>query len=87
MTRTPVPGWRLLGVVFDGAAIEVGGVNPWGQHWQHGGGVITVPHPSFASQRHPLTVWSFQVGPRTVTFAAGELSNGVWCFYLPDEIA
>lgn len=45
---------------------------------------IEVPHPSYPSQRHMLGVWSIDTEHGPVRFAAGELSNGVWCFYEPD---
>lgn len=69
---------------FEGSAVHVGGVNVWGVAWRSMGDRIEVPHPSYPSQRHMLGVWSIDTEHGPVRFAAGELSNGVWCFYEPD---
>jgi hypothetical protein len=79
-----VPGWRYVQHGFEGADVVVGGVNPWRYEWQSQGDPIEVPHPSYPSQRHRLEVWRVATANGSVTFAAGELSNGVWCFYQPD---
>jgi hypothetical protein len=85
VTQAAVPGWRLVRVVFEGQPIEVAGVNPWDYQWRSTGGRIEVPHPSHPTQRHQLNVWQLDLDHGSPTFAAGELSNGVWCFYEPES--
>jgi hypothetical protein len=70
-------------VGFEGSDVTVGGVNPWSYKWQSTGDSIEVPHPSYPSQRHALGIWTIDTDHGPTRFAAGELSNGVWCFYEP----
>jgi len=76
-------GWQFARVGLEGEDVTVCGVNPWRFKWQSTGGSIEVPHPSHPSQRHVLGIWTIDTGHGPVRFAAGELSNGVWCFYEP----
>jgi hypothetical protein len=76
-------GWRFVRVGFEASDVTVGGVNPWSYKWQSTGDSIEVPHPSYPSQRHVLGIWTVDTGHGPTRFAAGELSNGVWCFYEP----
>jgi hypothetical protein len=75
-------GWRLVGIGSEGLEVSIGGINPWAYEWQSTGETIEVPHPSYPLQRHMLEVWRTETSVPT-RFAAGELSNGVWCFYEP----
>jgi hypothetical protein len=85
VTHVSARGWRFVGVVVDGQPIDVGGLNLWGFEWVATGDQIEVPHPSYAGQLHRLDVWRVDTDRGVVTFAAGELSNGVWCFYRPER--
>lgn len=78
------PGWRLVGVVTEDGSIDVAGLNPWDVRWESTLQRIAVAHPSYPHQRHSLDIWR-AAGPdgRSVTFAAGEPSNGVWAFFVP----
>ncbi len=78
-----VPGWTLVGVTFDGKSVSIDGLNPWEHKWISLGGSLAVPHPSYPAQRHQLSIYRVNRSEGAVTFAAGELSNGVWCFYEP----
>jgi hypothetical protein len=78
-----VPGWTYVRTVFEGQDIDLDGVNPWDHKWERLDGSIEVPHPTYPHQRHRLDIWEVAGEDRAVRFAAGELSNGVWCFYLP----
>jgi hypothetical protein len=80
----PVPGWRYVHTGVEGDEVLVSGIYPWQYQWQPLKGAIEVPHPSYPSQRHRLEVWRVATARGAVTFAAGEVSNGVWCFYEPD---
>ena len=79
-----VPGWRFVYVGFEGTEVAVGGVDPWTHEWHSLHETIDVPHPVYPSQRHHLQVWRAITERGPVTFAAGELSNGVRCIYEPD---
>lgn len=80
------PGWRLVGVVTEGGSIDFGGLNPWEVRWESTLRRVTVVHPSYPMQRHSLDVWRAAAADgRSVDFAAGELSNGVWAFFVPAD--
>jgi hypothetical protein len=80
------PGWEFVSIGFEDDPVDLGGgVNPWpwGPRWVPTGVRIVVAHPSYPQQRHAMDVYELDAGGRTVTFAAGEFSNGVWGFYVP----
>jgi hypothetical protein len=68
---------------LEGDAIDVAGVNPWRVKWTPTHGRITVSHPQYPTQRHVMFTYHVAESGRSVTFAAGEFSNGVWGFYVP----
>lgn len=78
------PGWRFVSIGLEGDPTDIGGVNPWEVKWTSTGGRITVAHPSYAEQRHTMFTYEALAPSGTVTFAAGEFSNGVWGFFVPD---
>lgn len=75
--------WVAVGVVLDGDPIEVDGVNPWRHSWHHVGETVTVRHPNYPTQEYRMPVYSITHAAGTATFAAGELSNQVWGFFVP----
>jgi len=78
------PGWRFVAIGLDGAAISLAGLNPWQLKWRRlDEPAITVAHPSHPEQRHQMWIYELRNKNRTVKFAAGEYSNGVWGFYVP----
>ncbi len=77
------PGWRSLHIGTEGDAVAAEGVSLWQPEWVSLGDRIVVAHPTQSrDQRHPA--WTYQVAAdgRVVEFAAGELSNGVWGFFV-----
>ena len=85
MTTFEVPEWRFVHVGYEGSAVSIRGVDPWRYDWRSRGDAIEVPHPSHPSQTHVLQVWTIETDGGAIPFAAGELSNGVWCFYEPES--
>lgn len=78
--------WKNVGIVVDGQPIRVHGLNPWQCEWHATGRAdIELPHPSYPSQRHRMSVYEISKGTKRVIFAAGELSANVWGFYIPDD--
>ena len=78
--------WKAIGVVFEGQAISIDGVsvNPWGPEWHKvGDEPIMLPHPAHPNEQHEMWVYQAQRGGKTITFAVGELSAGVYGFYVP----
>lgn len=67
----------------DGDAFDLEGLNPWHHEWVSQSERIVVAHPFYPSQRHDVDVWVIHAPDRIVRFAAGEMSNGAWAFFLP----
>lgn len=85
-TAGVTPAWSLVGVVVEGNAIDVRGLNPWDSHWTSTGRTIAVAHPSYPSQRHSADVCRATApSGREVIFAVAELSNSVYAFFVPDH--
>jgi len=74
--------WELAGVVFDGGAISLDGLNPWSYEWIDLNYTVNVPDPLHHNQIHNLRAYQITDQTKTVYFAAGEFSSGVWGFYL-----
>jgi hypothetical protein len=75
--------WRFVNICFEGETTDVGGVNVWDAKWTPTDRRITVAHPSYPSQRHIMFTYEVAGSSPSITFAAGEFSNGVWGFYAP----
>jgi hypothetical protein len=77
------PGWKFVAIVSEGEPVSIQGQNPWALKWCISSEPpITVAHPQYASQRHHMWLYDLD-SPRSIRFAAGEFSNGVWGFYVP----
>ncbi|WP_430462163.1 hypothetical protein ACQUQU_05060 [Thalassolituus sp. LLYu03] len=75
--------WQLLKVVADGEPLLINGINVWDYEWNDlGADTFEVPHPSYPKQRHKLWPYYVEAESKRIVFAAGELSNCVWCFYV-----
>jgi hypothetical protein len=85
--ETPItPGWRFVSIGFETDPTDIGdGLNPWTSDWGSTTGWIVVAHPSYPWQRHSMSVYEVDHSGRHVVFAAGELSNGVWGFFVPED--
>jgi hypothetical protein len=83
---TPItPGWRFVSIGFEGDPTDVGGgINPWAVTWVSTHGRIVVAHPSYPNQRHTMFTYEVEGTDPPVVFAAGEYSNLVYGFYVPD---
>jgi len=82
---TPVtPGWRWADIGFEGQPIDIGvGVDPWSEKWLSLYRSIVLAQPHYPWQRHTAVTYQVAGSDPPIVFAAGELSNGVWAFYLP----
>lgn len=85
LTEEFTAGWKSIHVGLEGTPLSINGINPWLHvvNWQRvSQGHIVVPHPSYPSQRHRASVYEVTIPGKTICFAATELSNGVWGFYV-----
>ena len=83
VTDSVTPGWSSVGMCADGEIFDLEGLNPWNHEWVSQSERIVVAHPFYPSQRHDVSVWVIHAPDRIVRFAAGEMSNGAWAFFLP----
>ncbi len=77
-------GWREVHVGAEGDDLKIGGIEVWRHEWRPTGeAALQLPHPNYAQQRHRFEI--YELGPLDgpIRFAAGELSNGAWGFYVP----
>lgn len=85
-TDTETPGWTAVGISA-GEPIDLSGVDPWANataDWTATQKWIVASHPAYPTQRTRADVYTIRASDgRSVKFAAAELSNGVWGFYLP----
>jgi len=82
------PGWTLVSIGFESDPVDLGGgARPWAHGWTATGRRVLVAHPSYPRQRHHMTEYTLDGVEPTVTFAAGEFSNGVWGFFVPGDDA
>lgn len=78
--------WRVVGTARSGAPISVAGMNPWDHEWRTlAEAPVSLPHPQYPEQLHRMTIYEVNAQGRSIRFAAGELSNNIWGFYLPAE--
>ncbi|MEI5673199.1 MULTISPECIES: hypothetical protein [unclassified Nocardioides] len=87
MSASPpvTPGWSSVGLCWEGEEFDLLGIDPWGQDWVPLDRRIVVAHPSRPAQRHCVDVWTVRTPEREVTFAAGEMPDLAWAFFLPDS--
>ena len=83
---TPItPGWLLVSIGLEGEAIDIGaGINPWNVKWISTHRRIVVAHPEYPRERHTMFTYEVEGTDPPVVFAAGEFSNLVYGFYVPD---
>ena len=79
--------WAPVGVVFEGEAIQIHGLNPWEHSWVPTGTTVELFHPSYPDQPETMSVYRIETPNGAVVFAAGELSAGVFGFFLPADDA
>lgn len=76
--------WRDVHVGFENDELQIGGVRIWSADWRPTAErAVELPHPAHLHQRHWYSVYEAGDRLRPVRFAACELSNGVWGFYVP----
>ena len=76
--------WRAVHVGFANDDLSIGGVEVWKRKWRATREpVLQLPHPAYPEQRHHVAIYAVDGPAGPVRFAAGELSNGVWGFYVP----
>ena len=83
MSIKVTPGWKFHHIGFEGDGVSHKGVDLWksADNWESLKNTIVAANPSYPDQRHNLSV--YKIKDQDVTFATGEVSNGVWVFCIP----
>ena len=76
--------WTFVGVNTDEREFLIDGINVYKYNWERVADEVADVKDPIWPQRFTLRVWTVTDGDRTVKFAAGEFSNGVVGFYVPD---
>ena len=77
--------WRDVHVGFANDGLRIGGLDVWEHKWRRAAAdPLELPHPAYPNQRHFYDIYDIGDTHAPVRFAAGELSNGVWGFYVPE---
>jgi len=76
--------WRDIHIGFESDGLKINGLEVWKHEWRPTGlRPVELPHPSYLHQIHRYEIYDIGDAESPVRFAAGELSNGVWGFYVP----
>jgi hypothetical protein len=80
-------GWQYHDIGFESQTKKINGINIWKYPWNDmDEPSFEVPHPQYPDQRHKITPYFIKTKGKTLTFAAGEVSNCVWCIYVAESI-
>jgi hypothetical protein len=77
--------WRNVHLGQEGDALHIGGLAVWQNEWRwQDGKTIYLPHPLETAQTYSYMIC--EAGPRNnpVRFAAAEMPNRLWAFYVQD---
>ena len=79
-------GWQYHDIGFESQTKKNDGINickyPWNDMDEPS---FEVPHPQYPDQRHKITPYFINTKGKNLTFAAGEVSNCVWCIYVANQ--
>jgi hypothetical protein len=76
--------WKYAHIGMPHQPFEINGLNVWTETWRPlESPPLRLPHPAYPNQIHDYEIYEIGDPVDAVTFAAGELSNMVWGFYLP----
>lgn len=74
--------WQFFGSNTDEKNFVIDGINVWAFNWRSIDDELAVVKDPIYGQVHNFSVYSVTNGEKTISFAAGEFSNGVWGFYV-----
>jgi hypothetical protein len=82
-----VSGWRAVHIGFENDGLRLGDLEVWRWPWRSAGlAPLRLPHPAHPHQVHDFDIYEIGDARHPLRFATGELSNGVWGFYVPASV-
>jgi len=77
-------GWRVAHIGFANDGLTIAGIEIWRHEWRPVAALrLVLPHPTYPDQAHDFAIYAVDAGAVSARFAASEVSNGVWGFYVP----
>ena len=74
--------WQVAHVGPENDSFEIDGLKVWRHTWrQSAHGPILLPSPQYPDHQRTFNVYEIGDETRPVTFAAAEMSNGIFAFY------
>jgi hypothetical protein len=78
--------WQRAHIGFSDDGLRIGGLDVWNLRWRSiDAPPLSLAHPAYPQEQHRFSIQEIGDGPAAVRFAASELSNGVWGFYVPRQ--
>jgi hypothetical protein len=75
--------WQYTHIGIGGDYATIHGLRVWKHKWrQVSTETVALPHPTHPTQIHDYRIYEIGDSLRPVRFAAAELSNNVWGFYI-----
>jgi hypothetical protein len=79
-------GWQAAHIGLEGDGFKIDTLEIWRHEWRLTGAPhLTLPHPAYPDQIHRYAIYEIENAGVALRFAASELSNGVWGFYIPGK--
>jgi len=76
--------WRAVHVGMTKDGLTIDGADIWTLAWRRTREpALQLPHPAFPDQLDYFDIYEADGPAGRIRFAAGELSGGVWGFYVP----
>ena len=77
--------WQVKHIGFERDGLQIAGHDVWAHRWRpvDGWSTVELRHPAFPSEIHRYNIYEIGDEVDPVRFASGELSAGVWGFYVP----
>lgn len=79
--------WRCAHIGREDDTATIGGLKIWEHEWRRLRGSIRLPHPTYPAQILRFRLYEIGRKTRAVSFAAAEVSPGIWGFYVWDDSA
>ena len=80
---TDMAHWRSVHIGFAHDGLKIGDVDVWTYEWRAvAGSLLRLAHPAYPRQIHTYRLFEAGDEGKSTRFAASELSNGVWGFYV-----
>lgn len=78
--------WQFVATSAEGDSLIIEGIDVWQQPWQKAPDELASVRASGQGERLSLPVYEILADDKRIAFAAAEVSNGIWEFYIPARL-